>query len=615
MVDLSLQFSTEALQEARLVAELENQLMNLNDKNFTSVFNFLKNSIFIQNENRIKQLANHIIFAVSKRYMSIPLYSKLTCDLYDTRLQYIVNEKKIINDNHISEDNNQNEDNQISSLSIEECKTFRKALDSLHTVFFPIIIPCNVDSRTLYFLYFCVVGSLFSAVDIVNILNDSLELEPDHISELLTLFCFFAPEVEELDRKLFQVFINAVINEANNIYCQPYVRQFHNEMDDLMRDNWSLLKSRREAMKSGDMIIDSLFSDSIDDFQTVVSMSPNFDLNQNINESIFSPPHMFSKTLMQFAARCGSVKCFKYILLNNSNITEPDLREAVGSAIIGGNNEIVRLLKQRGIDFKGSLGSAAKAHRNAMFHWLEATEYPVCKGPSTIGNDIEAVFGAVEACNMRLLLELLEKGIDINLKSHTNESILSASIAAPIDAFSLLISHKAFQSEKQDFLMRNSSSNNEYSPLSIAVDRRVFDVVDYFFKKSVREHFFPARSAGSIPNKMATNVTATITRQQQQLRQQHLVEDCNADGFVVFQSSSMHSGNNNNNNNMNHTENLTNGISSGSCGNLVLVRPFNLDNLIHQAAFQGDKQIMETILKFPGVDVNSVNRVLFFLYL
>ena len=114
MVDLSLFFSPDALQEARLVAELENQLMNLNENNFDSVFDFLKNSVFIRNENRIKQLANHIIFAVSKRYMSIPLYSKLTCDLFDTRLQYFNNEKKIIND-----DSFQNEDDYVSSLSIE----------------------------------------------------------------------------------------------------------------------------------------------------------------------------------------------------------------------------------------------------------------------------------------------------------------------------------------------------------------------------------------------------------------------------------------------------------------------------------------------------------------
>lgn len=601
MADLSLFFSADVLQEARLVAELENQLMNLNEKNFDSVFNFLNNSIFIQNENRIKQLANHIIFAVSKRYMSIPLYSKLTCDLFDTRLQYIINEKKILNGHQTEDDSCQPE---------SKCYEIRKALDSLHTVFFPIIIPCNVDSRTLYFLYFCVVGSLFSAVDIVNILKDSLELEPDHISELLTLFCFFAPEVEELDRELFQIFIDAVINEAKNVYCQPYVRQFRNEMDDLVRDNWSLLKSRREAMKSGDLIIDSLFSDSIDDFQAVVSMSPNFDLNQNINESIFSPPHMFSKTLMQFAARCGSVKCFKYILLNNTNFTEPDLREAVGSAIIGGNNEIVRLLRQRGIDFKGSLGAAAKAHRNSIFHWLEATEFPVCRGAETINNDIEAVFGAVEACNMPLLLELLEKGIDINLVSHTNESILSASIAAPIDAFSLLVSHNAFKQGKADLMGRGSTSS-EYSPLSIAVDRRVFDVVDFFFKKSVSENFFPQTSSKQRQNE---TFSATITRQQQQLRQQHLVEDCNADGFVVFQSSA----NQPSSSQIGaayHADLLNKNISSEIGENLVLVRPFNLDNLIHQAAFQGDKQIMETILKFPGVDVNSVNRVFYFFFI
>ena len=167
MINLLSLFPADALQEAKLVADVENMLMNLSKDNYHQVFDKLKKSAFILSSQRIKQLANHIIFAVSKRYMSIPLYSKLTCDLYDLR-------------------------------SDENC------LGELHSAFFPIIIPCNVDSRTLYFLYFCVVGSLFTMNDMVNVLRESLEKEPDHISELLTLFCFFAPEVEELDPKMFK---------------------------------------------------------------------------------------------------------------------------------------------------------------------------------------------------------------------------------------------------------------------------------------------------------------------------------------------------------------------------------------------------------------------------
>ena len=476
MINLLSLFPADALQEAKLVADVENMLMNLSKDNYHQVFDKLKKSAFILSSQRIKQLANHIIFAVSKRYMSIPLYSKLTCDLYDLR-------------------------------SDENC------LGELHSAFFPIIIPCNVDSRTLYFLYFCVVGSLFTMNDMVNVLRESLEKEPDHISELLTLFCFFAPEVEELDPKMFKHFINAVIEENKNKFCQSYIKQFGNEMHELCLNNWSLLKSRRESMKSGDKIIDSIFLDSVDEFQAITSYSSHFDFNQNINESIFSPPHMFSKTLIQFAARCGSVNCFKFLLFNNA-----DLREAVESAIIGGSNEIVRILKQNNCDFKGSLSAAANSHRNAIFHWLESTYYPVCKNDPS--NDAEALFGCVESCNIPLLLELLEKGIDINLKSNINEDVLSASINNPNDAFMLLVQHKDIDLLK---------STDQYSPLSTAVDRRVFDAVNYFFHQTKFE----------------------------------------------------------------------------------LSKTFQMDNLIFQAAFLGDEDIMRTILEYPKTNVNSVNKVLF----
>ena len=428
-------FDPQPLQEARAVRDLDEWLMHLSTDTFEQVKDDLHASIFVQTERRVRQLAIHIIFAVSKRYMSIPLYSKLACALYTDRAA-------------------------DSPLSL------------LRRAFFPIIIPKQVDSRTLYFLYFCV-GTLFTEEDVVNVIESSLAAQPDNISELLTLFCFFAPEVETYKKDLFTKFMEAVINESRERFCGSYVRQFASEVAQLTADNWKLLKERRKTMTSGDQIIDSLFCDDLDGFQRVVARAGRFDWNQQINESIFSPPHMFSKTLIQFAARCGSVKCFRFLLLNGA-----DRSGTVDSAIIGGSNEIVRILEQEKIDFSGALRCAANNHRNEIFGWLQATLFPLTM-EGHARNNIDAMFGAAESCNLTLLLDLIEMGMDVNMTNQDEESVLSASITIPADGFRLLVSSR---------LVNKDTRNNEgMRPFLQAVTRGVFDAVEYFVTNEIAD--------------------------------------------------------------------------------------------------------------------------------
>ena len=428
-------FDPEPLREARAVQHLDECLMNLSKESFAEVKDNLLGSVFVCNERRVRQLATHIIFAVSKRYMSIPLYSQLACDLYTERSD-------------------------------------KNALALLSRAFFPIIIPKQVDSRTLYFLYFCV-GTIFTDEDIVNVIEKSLDAQPDNISELLTLFCFFAPEVESYKPKLFRKFMQAVISQSREPLCGSYVRQFASEVTELTAENWKLLKERRKTMKSGDQIIDSLFCDDLDEFQKVVAQSGKFDWNQPINESIFSPPHMFSKTLIQFAARCGSVKCFRYLLLSGA-----DRRGTVDSAIIGGSNEIVRVLHQEKGDFSRALRCAANNHRNEIFSWLQATMFPILQEGHE-DNDIDAMFGAAESCNLKLMLDLIERGMNVNMMNHEKESVLSASITIPTDGFRLLVS-----SQKVN---KHTKNNEGMTPFLQAVTRGVFDAVEYFVGHEVAD--------------------------------------------------------------------------------------------------------------------------------
>ena len=65
------------------------------------------------------------------------------------------------------------------------------------------------------------------------------------------------------------------------------------------------------------------------------------------------------------AAECGSVKCFRYLLLNNSIPTDIKYR-----AIEGGNTEIIRILEQHDVSFDDTLATCIRYHRNFLIDWL-----------------------------------------------------------------------------------------------------------------------------------------------------------------------------------------------------------------------------------------------------
>ena len=70
---------------------------------------------------------------------------------------------------------------------------------------------------------------------------------------------------------------------------------------------------------------------------------------------------------LEFIAFYGSVKSFKYFLLNDAIITSKKLNKY---AIAGGNLEIIHILEQRGISFDNCLNTSITFHRNEISNWL-----------------------------------------------------------------------------------------------------------------------------------------------------------------------------------------------------------------------------------------------------
>ena len=124
------------------------------------------------------------------------------------------------------------------------------------------------------------------------------------------------------------------------------------------------------------IIKQSIIDDDLKSLQEKISKFPYFDF-QKLYTFEDKTRLYFSKydvSLLDLAAYYGSVKCFKYFMLNDAPVT----RYTCSLAISGGNFEIIHLLEQQyseDYDNRSCTNAAIIFHRFDVFHWLPRHEY------------------------------------------------------------------------------------------------------------------------------------------------------------------------------------------------------------------------------------------------
>lgn len=128
-------------------------------------------------------------------------------------------------------------------------------------------------------------------------------------------------------------------------------------------------QTKEESIVS-DSIIESIEKDDVDTMQKILTES-QFDINKKIDEKIikndFSLPLKFNVTYIKYAASKGSVKCFKYLLINEANV---DIENTALFAVSGGNPEIIHLCEQKNCSFEGTIKISIKNHLHEITQWL-----------------------------------------------------------------------------------------------------------------------------------------------------------------------------------------------------------------------------------------------------
>ena len=71
-------------------------------------------------------------------------------------------------------------------------------------------------------------------------------------------------------------------------------------------------------------------------------------------------------TAVDTATINGSVKVFKYFVMNGFDVTEDTAKYAAQ----GGNTEIITILRTKGISFENALSYAVKGHNTDVANWI-----------------------------------------------------------------------------------------------------------------------------------------------------------------------------------------------------------------------------------------------------
>lgn len=508
----------ELREKYKIEINIQDRLYNAtNEKEMISYFEILLNGNYdyFKNKTQLISLAHQFVFASLYRPNNTKSYSE------------------IINTINSKICENEPENNNFQLILFN---TITKYL--LNIKYFPSISPLIFLLRRIF------EKNLISIEQVVTFLH-SIQSNNENREIIFLSFVVFAPEIEKYDIDSFDSFYNVVeelsfaqtsddeyqVSEEGYNYhpFRSFITRFFNfngKNDDSEEESTNEDKTDKwaELKKCVNDECDSLFpylkaikNDDIDNLQTMISLTPEFDINQKTPKTVFEPNPNANNDycLIEYCALFGSIKCFKYLLLQQARLPFMVHR----SAIIGGNVEIIHIIEQQEQNnmnketdqnkeeqeseaesevqknigyiqfFPEGLHYAALYHRNSVFYWLYETkdcslfEYDI-NGKTVIGC-------AAESNNIEILIYLIQTGIiQINysdLQSYNDNIIKTPLIYSCekgcFETSKILLDQKSIQINFENYSPIHAAlSNSHFHIIRLLCERKDINlnVVDEF---------------------------------------------------------------------------------------------------------------------------------------
>ncbi|OHT07635.1 hypothetical protein TRFO_24131 [Tritrichomonas foetus] len=448
------------------LSQLQFLLINITNDTLSETFDFIQR-YFADSSEKCRQLAHQLLIPIKFRSKSYSLVIKL--------ILLII------------------ENSSINYSLFELPKSISMVIS--HEISTDNIIPYQNSIQA--FLYQCYTNGIFEIGDVIEIIKECF----DHFSlfneSICSLFCWFAPEIEEEDHDLFNQCLEAFQMHIQCTQFKSVYRSILDNFDTLKENNWLTFKQNRETIESNDPVYQAIRNDDIEALKQL-SCNENFNLNKHYEMSPFEPSWImrFNPTGIQIAAYFGSLKCFKFFLLNNA-----DFHISTGSmplpyfATAGGNPEIIHLTEQLDCDFNDSLHCSVVFHQYDIFEWLIDIKQLSIHEKDT--NEDSILHLAILSDNLCVLsyFQEINESIDevdeygmtllhyaakygnfavLNFLINENPSLINKKDLHQMTPLHYSVKHRHYETTKllldQNETLVNAKNSNGWTPLHFAVD-------------------------------------------------------------------------------------------------------------------------------------------------
>lgn len=228
----------------------------------------------------------------------------------------------------------------------------------------------------------------------------------------------------------------------------------------------------RDKWTNNDPITISIREDDADKLREIISKN-NLNYDLEIPYSLFEDISCFFKKksmpkMIDYAAFYGSVNVFKYLLMNDSKITEKTLEFAV----YGGSYEIIHILESAKCPYSDALEASIRVHNNELYDYFI----------NSVGlqHTKKTIIRAVLNYNIKVIKEILqdETLYDMipSISNHIGSSILGITISQDFpDLTEMFANIKGFD--------LNKPQESSYTYLMDSCFSKNIDIIKFFVEE------------------------------------------------------------------------------------------------------------------------------------
>ena len=235
--------------------------------------------------------------------------------------------------------------------------------------------------------------------------------------------------------------------------------------------NFTTFREQRSKLMNDSIIARIIREDDINQFQEIISKN-NISIDSTIPYSIFEICDYVNRsesnmpTLIEFASFCGSIRIFKFLIMNNAKLNQSTMDYAIN----GGNIEIIHILESSNCSFDTALDAAIHDQKDEIVDYIIDN-----KGKQF---NIDSICTSIVNLNYKVLNRVIDILYD-NPNGVDSDGITPLIYAVEnnyVEIVNLILSNKNIDINKSDvndikFPLLAASKNNSVDSLNILLKK------------------------------------------------------------------------------------------------------------------------------------------------